>query len=159
MEERLKRALSLWHEGYLAQAEGDLERAVELYTRSIAVQPTAEAYTFRGWAYNFMGRAEDAIAECHKAIAVDPDFGNPYNDIGAYLMARGELDPAIEWLEKAKRAPRYEARHFPYMNLCRLYAAKDMVRRAIEEIEGALRIEPDEPTCRAMLGQLRGLLN
>ena len=31
-----------------------------------------------------------------------PTFGNPYNDIGAYLIAKGELDEAIEWLEKAK---------------------------------------------------------
>ena len=154
-----QRALELWNEGVQHHMQGDFDGAITLYTKSIETCPTAEAYTFRGWAYNFMGRAEDAIAECHKAIAVDPDFGNPYNDIGAYLMARGELDPAIEWLEKAKQAPRYEARHFPYMNLGRLYAAKGMVRRAIEEIEGALRIEPEQPTCRAMLAQLRGLLN
>jgi Tfp pilus assembly protein PilF len=54
------------------------------------------------------------------AIEVDPTFGNPYNDIGAYYIGKGELDEAVQWLEKAKRAPRYEPRHFPYMNLGRL---------------------------------------
>src|SRR5207253_8419965 len=39
--------------------------------------------------------------ECKKAIAVDPTFGNPYNDIGAYLIERGEHAQAIPWLEKA----------------------------------------------------------
>jgi tetratricopeptide (TPR) repeat protein len=88
-DERLKlRAILLWQEGYRAHMDGDLERAVELYTKSIELSPTAEAYTFRGWAYSHMGRTDDAIAECHKAIEVDPDFGNPYNDIGAYLIAR-----------------------------------------------------------------------
>ena len=160
MDEQLKsRAALLWQEGYQAHMEGDYERAVELYTRSIAISPTAEAYTFRGWAYSHMDRTDDAIAECHKAIALDPDFGNPYNDIGAYLMAKGQLDEAAEWFEKAKRAPRYQPRHFPFMNLGRLYAAKGMVRRAIGEFEGALQIEPDDRFCRQALAQLHGMLN
>lgn len=37
---------------------------------------------------------------------------------------RGDLERAIEWIEKAKMAPRYEPRHFPYMNLGRIYAQK-----------------------------------
>jgi Tfp pilus assembly protein PilF len=60
-----------------------------------------------------MGRIDDAIAECHRAIEIDPSFGNPYNDIGAYLIAKGELDEAVPWLEKAKTAPRYDPRHYP----------------------------------------------
>jgi Tfp pilus assembly protein PilF len=62
-------------------------------------------------------------------------------------------------LEKAKQAPRYEPRHFPFMNLGRVYAAKGMVLRAIEEFEGALRIQPDEPFCQRALDELRGMLN
>jgi Tfp pilus assembly protein PilF len=159
-DERLKsQAVLLWQEGYRAHMDGDLERAIELYTRSIELSPTAEAYTFRGWAYSRMGRTDEAVAECRKAIDVDPDFGNPYNDIGAYLIAKGQLDEAVEWLEKAKQAPRYEPRHFPFMNLGRVYAAKGMVLRAIEEFEGALRIQPDEPFCQRALDELRGMLN
>jgi len=157
---RLKlQAISLWQEGYRAHMEGDFERAVELYTKSIALAPTAEAYTFRGWAYSRMGRTDDAVAECHKAIEVDPDFGNPYNDIGAYLFAQGQLDEAVGWLEKAKRAPRYEPRHFPFMNLGRIYATKGMVLRAIAEFEGALQIAPDDQFCLRAVAELRGMLN
>jgi Tfp pilus assembly protein PilF len=154
-----QRAIALWKEGYRVHMSGDFQRAIELYSESIEVYPTAEAYTFRGWAYHFLGRTDDAIAECHKAIATDPTFGNPYNDIGSYLIARGELDEAIEWLEKAKLAPRYEPRHFPYMNLGRVYAAKGMVIQAISEFENALKIVPNEPTSVAMLARLRGMLN
>jgi tetratricopeptide (TPR) repeat protein len=159
-DERLKlRAMFLWQEGYRAHMEGNLERAIELYTKSIELSPTAEAYTFRGWAFSHLGRIDDALAECSKAIEVDPEFGNPYNDIGAYLMAKGQLDEAIEWFEKAKRARRYEPRHFPSMNLGRVYAAKGMVRKAIEEFEEALRYEPDDLFCRQALAELRGMLN
>ena len=156
---RKHQALGLWLQGQKHHLRGDLERAIELYTKSLGLYPTAEAYTFRGWAYSFQGRVGEAIEECKKAIAVDPTFGNPYNDIGSYLVKMGELDEAIEWLEKAKTAPRYEPRHFPYMNLGRIYAQKWMVRRAIQEFEAALKIHPGEPTCLAALGQLRGSLN
>ena len=30
--------------------------------------------------------------------------GNAYNDIGVYLMQKGQLDEAIAWLEQAKLA-------------------------------------------------------
>jgi Tfp pilus assembly protein PilF len=158
-QRRKLHAISLWREGYQAHSEGDLQRAIELYTESIELAPTPEAYTFRGWAYFHMGRTDDALAECHNAIEVDPDFGNPYNDIGAYLMAKGQLDEAIGWFEKAKQAPRYEPRHYPFMNLARVYVAKEMFRRAIEEFEGALRHQPDELSCRRALAELRAMLN
>ena len=152
-------ALALWMHGQKHHLRGDLVRAIELYTKSLGLHPTAEAYTFRGWAYSFQGRVDEAIEECKKAITCDPTFGNPYNDIGSYLVMNGKLDEAIEWLEKAKLAPRYEPRHFPYMNLWRIYAQKGMVLRAIQEFEAALEIHAGEPTCLSALGQLRGALN
>jgi Tfp pilus assembly protein PilF len=154
-----QRALELWNEGVQHHMHGDFEGAISLYTESIEVHPTAEAYTFRGWAYNFLGRVDDAIGECKKAIEIDPGFGNPYNDIGAYLIAKGELDEAVPWLERAKQAPRYEPRHFPFMNLGRLYAAKGMLQQAIREFERALELQPGEPTCEAFVARLRAALN
>ncbi len=94
-------ALTLWMKGQKHHLRGDFNRAIELYTKSLALYPTAEAYTFRGWAYSFQGRLDEAIDECKKAIAVDQTFGNPYNDIGSYLVNKGKLDEAIEWLERA----------------------------------------------------------
>ena len=152
-------ALRLWREGQKHHEGGDIDSAIELYTKSLGVYPTAEAFTFRGWAYSFQGRLGEAIEECRKAIAVDPTFGNPYNDIGSYLVKKGKLDEAIDWLEKAKTAPRYEPRHFPYMNLGRIYARKWMVHRAIQEFEAALRIHPGERNCLVALGRLKGSLN
>ncbi|HUY27830.1 MAG TPA: tetratricopeptide repeat protein [Candidatus Binataceae bacterium] len=153
------RALELWNEGLQHHMLRDLDGAIRLYSKSIEIFPTAEAYTFRGWAFQAMGRLDDAIAECKRAIAVDPSFGNPYNDIGAYLMAKGDLDEAIGWLEQAMLAPRYEPRHFPHMNLGRVYEAKGMITRAITEFEHALRLEPNDPACTATLKRLRAMLN
>src|SRR5262249_54375105 len=81
-----------------------------------------------------------AIDECKEAIRVDPDFGNPYNDIGAYMIELGRLPEALGWLEKATRAPRYDSYCFPWFNMGRVYEkryqwakARDCYRRALQE--------------------------
>jgi tetratricopeptide (TPR) repeat protein len=150
-----RRSRELLEEGKSVQLKGDVDRALELYTRSIRVLPTAEALTHRAWAYRAKNRLEDAIAECKRAIELDPQYGNPYNDIGSYLLSQGKLDEAIEWFENAKKAQRYDARHFPFMNLGRVYAAKGMTLRAIQEFEAALQISPGDATCLAAIAYLR----
>jgi Tfp pilus assembly protein PilF len=153
------RALNLWEEGTKALVSGEVDAAIELFTRSLLVAPTAEAYTFRGWAYSFQGRLEDAIAECRRAIATDPGFGNPYNDIGSYLVALGKRDEAVPWFQKAKTSARYEPRHFPYLNLGRLCFARGDFAEAIEEFSGALELNPGDPIALAFLEQLRLKVN
>src|SRR2546429_4744298 len=80
------RAWEILQDAYQAQMEGDYDRAIELYRFSLEMHPTAEAHTFLGWTYHSQGRVDEAIAECKRAIKIDPDFGTPYNDIGAYLI-------------------------------------------------------------------------
>jgi tetratricopeptide (TPR) repeat protein len=158
-DDPVERAQQLFKSGYRAQMKGDLERAVELYKNSLAVFPTAEAHTFLGWTYYFQGNVQDAIDECKRAIEVDPDFGNPYNDIGAYLISLQRYDEAIPWLERATKALRYEPRHFPYFNLGRAYMAKGLINRARECFEQALRIEPGYPAASHAIENIRRILN
>ncbi|MBI3405550.1 MAG: tetratricopeptide repeat protein [Acidobacteria bacterium] len=155
----LARAWELLQEAYQAQMDGDLEHAVELYRQSIALKPTAEAHTFLGWTLHFQGKVDEALAECKKAIEVDPDFGNPYNDIGAYLIEQHKYDEAVPWLELAINAKRYDPRHFPHYNLGRVYQAKEMFNRAREYFEQALRIEPNYELARDALTSLRRMVN
>lgn len=155
----LKRALDLLSKGGLAHARGDLEKAIALYRDSIAYHPTADAHTYLGWMYSKQGRLEETIEECRMAIEVDAEFGNPYNDIGCYLMQLGELDEAAEWLEKAKSAPRYEPRHFPYMNLGRIYLQKGEHGKAKGEIYQALRRAPEAKGLKESYLGLVSLLN
>jgi Tfp pilus assembly protein PilF len=139
-----ERAMALIQEAMNHQMADELDESIRLYKESIALHPTADAHTYLGWAYSFQGRIEDAIAQCEIAIKLDPEFGNPYNDIGVYLMQQQKLDEAIPWLEKAKQAKRYEPRHFPYINLGRVYLSKGMIQKALEEFRDALRLNPDD---------------
>jgi len=122
--------------------EGDIEYAIDLYVRSIDACPSAEAHTYLGWAYSLMGKLEEAIGECKKAIALDPEYGNPYNDVGAYLIEIGKYEDAVPYLEKALRAKRYDNLHYPHFNLGRVFAQRGMLLKAAEEFREALKIEP-----------------
>jgi Tfp pilus assembly protein PilF len=106
-----------------------------------------------------MGRIDEAIEECRKAILQDPDFGNPYNDIGAYLIEKGEFDEAIPWFQKAMQARRYESPAFPHLNLGRVYERKGMWTEAIECYKKALALNPDYALAKKSLGRLISSLN
>jgi tetratricopeptide (TPR) repeat protein len=148
-------AYDLFQEAYEYQMEGELDTAIELYQRSIEAFPTAEAHTFLGWTYSFQGRLDEAIEECKKAIQIDPDFGNPYNDIGAYLLEKSQHEEAIPWLVQASKAKRYDSYHFAHYNLGRAYIALEQFNKAREEFESALRLKPEYDMAREALLMLK----
>ena len=160
MKERIRlEAQELWQMAYRYQQAGDFDIAIDFYRRSIEICPTAEAYTFLAWSYSCQERFEEAIEACKAAIELDPDFGNPYNDLGAYLIEKGELDEAIPYLEKATAAERYDAYHYPHCNLGRVYMLKGMLRKAREELTQALAIAPEYAPAEEMLARVERMLN
>ncbi|MCS7277932.1 MAG: tetratricopeptide repeat protein [Aquificaceae bacterium] len=159
MREISRDARELLEKALQEHMAGNLQTAIELYQQSIDIQPTAEAYTYMGWAYSMMGDFETAIDLCLKAIHIDPEFGNPYNDIGSYLIALGKLDEAVSWLKKAILARRYEARHYPHMNLARVYLMKGQFKDALMEVENAIRIAPDYKPAHILKHQILAMLN
>jgi tetratricopeptide (TPR) repeat protein len=150
-----ERAIELIGEAMKLQMAEEFDAAIRLYRESIALYPTADAHTYLGWAYSFKGRLDEAIAQCEIAIELDPEFGNPYNDIGVYLMQQQKLDDAIPWLERAKNAKRYEPRHFPYINLGRVYLTKGMIQKALEEFGCALQINPADSELAQLTEELK----
>ncbi|HKP86286.1 MAG TPA: tetratricopeptide repeat protein [Blastocatellia bacterium] len=159
-EEAAKReALSFFQQAYEAQMRGELDLAADLYKQSIGAHATAEAHTFLGWTYSFMGMTDEAIEECHRAIEVDPDFGNPYNDIGAYLIEKGDHNGAIPWLERATNARRYEAYFYPHFNLGRVYEAKGRLFDALNEYKAAVDLNPDYALAVRAFRKLQSKLN
>src|SRR5438093_7960393 len=141
---------------YILQSAGELERAADAYERSIRLAPSGEAHTFHAWTFSFMGRYDDAIEECKKAIAVDPSFGNPDKDIGAYLIELDRLDDAIPWLEQAISAPRYCCYFYAHTNLARVYLQKGMREQARKSLVAALRVNPEYEPAQELLRRIDG---
>lgn len=159
MEETRKDAEKLFKEAYAYHMIGELDKAIELYEQSIDIYPTAEAYTFLGWAYSMKGDYEKAIELCKEAIDIDPEFGNPYNDIGAYLIELGREEEAIPWLKLALTAKRYDSKHFPYLNLARVYLKKGDYYEALKFAEEALKISKDYKPAAVIRHQILAMLN
>jgi Tfp pilus assembly protein PilF len=154
-----REAVALFRRAYSAQQADDYDKAIELYRRSIDVCPTAEAHTFLGWVYSFQHRYDEAIDECLRAIKVDPNFGNPYNDIGSYLIAKGDLYNCVRWFQRALAAPRYEARAFPHLNLGRVYEKRRRLLDAARHYGLALQLEPNFAQAAKALRAVQSRLN
>ena len=154
-----REAVELFRRAYEAQQAEDYPEAIELYRRSIAAYPTAEAHTFLGWAYSFQERYDEAIDACLEAIRVDPTFGNPYNDIGSYLIAKGDLYNCVRWFRRALVAARYESYAFPHFNLGRVYEQRGQHLRAARHYGLALREAPGFTGALKALRRLQARLN
>ena len=154
----LRQALDLLDEAGQAHRENEIESAIEFYRKSLAFHPTADAHTYLGWMYSIQERYGEAIEECKQAIEVDEEFGNPYNDIGCYLMRIGEEDESVEWFERAKQARRYEPRHFPYLNVGRHHLKRGAYGKAVGELYQALRRSPEDASLRRQVCELIALI-
>lgn len=153
-----RKAEVLWNQAYRHQTKGELGDAIILYKRSLSIFPTSEAYTFLAWSYSMIDQYREAIALCKQAIEIDPAFGNPYNDIGAYLIELGQWEDAIPWLEEATTAPRYDTPEFAYLNLGRVFEHIGDFYQAYIYYERALAAKPlylpAEWARNALLGKL-----
>ena len=148
------RAYVLWQQGNVLHVQGRFQAAADKFRESIEVLPTAEGHTFLGWSLSMLGQTEEAIAECEKAIALDPDYGNPYNDIGVYLIELGRPDEAPPWFEKAISSERYCCYQFPHFNLGRVRVMQGDLLAARRSFEQSLRHDPDYLPARMALEYL-----
>ena len=121
-----------------------LRRATELWQEGCRLQ--------------MAGELDHAIAVYKRSIEVHPT-AEAHTYLGWTYSFQGKLDEAIPWLEKAKRAPRYEPRQFPYMNLGRIHLRQGRWWNALREFEGAVRAAPTDVEARKALHTLRGRLN
>ncbi|PJA95876.1 MAG: hypothetical protein CO129_09445 [Ignavibacteriales bacterium CG_4_9_14_3_um_filter_34_10] len=136
-------AKEYFRKAYNCQIVGKNSEAIINYKLSIQLSPSAEAYTFLGFVYGLEGRYEDAIAQCKIAIELDKDLGNPYSDIGFYLMKLGDFQNSVEWFNKAIKASRYDERYKPYFYLGKISEKRCDLIKAANYFKDCLRLKPD----------------
>lgn len=158
-EDILERSEEYFNKAFALQLEGKYEEAIQNYKSSIQIYPTAKAYTFLGWAYSYIKKYDEAIIECKNAIALDPEYGNPYNDIGAYLIKLGNYDEALVWLELAIDIKNYQNPEFVHLNIGKVYEIKGLWFDALYEYKRALEIAPEFETTKKLIDKIQGFLN
>lgn len=142
--------------GHDFQGMGFYRDAEYYYRKSIKMFPTAAAYTYLGWIQSFLGDFVQAIEFCKIAIEIDPDYGNAYNDIGAYFLEMGEADSAIPYLRRAAKTAHYTRREFAHYNLGRAWESKNEYDKAASSYKRALDVDPEyEPAKMAYYKLIR----
>lgn len=138
---------------------GNINEAMINYKISINFYPTTEAHTYLGWAHSMNGNLEKAISECETAIEIDSDFGNPYNNIGSYLMKMGMEEEAVDWFEKAIEAPRFDPKHLAYYNLGKIYRKQGDWLKAVSMFREAYLVNPQFKAAKNELYKLMACMN
>ena len=156
------RAMALWREGTSRLLQGDLDEAVaSLHASRSRREPSAEAYTFRGWAFSFQGR----LRRRHRGVPQgDRDGSRVRQPVQRHrLLSRSSWDAARRrspWFEQAKRASRLrpEALPVPKPGTAPRLARRARRRRCVE-FEGALAENPGDPIASQFIEALRLRVN
>jgi serine/threonine protein kinase/Tfp pilus assembly protein PilF len=81
---------------------GEFPRAVEDYTRALALQADSRTHAYRGWAYLFQDSPRLALHDFQEAIRLDANNGDAYNGrgfartrLGQYRQGVADADHAL----------------------------------------------------------------
>jgi tetratricopeptide (TPR) repeat protein len=99
-------AVALANRRLIALVETAGQQAAELYKRSISFEDRPDTHVDLAIADLQFNQAEEAIAECQRALRVEPNDPRAYNALGRAWAAKHDYKKAAEGLDRAnQRAP------------------------------------------------------
>jgi tetratricopeptide (TPR) repeat protein len=138
------------------QKAGRLKEAVEIYTEVIAKNPrSAEAYNWRGMAYEDLGQLDQALADFNKAIEISPDYADAYNNRGEIYRKKNTIPQAFGDYRKAADLDKNFAEPHYNMGLMNEIQKKDGL--AAGEYEAYLKLRPDAADKQQILDKIEAL--
>ena len=95
--------------------EGDLERADELVSKSLALEPDwTSIRSMKGQILLVQGRNEEAGAAFERALALEPSNADADSGLGWVFLRLGEFDKSFESFDKAMRMSPYDQQLFTW---------------------------------------------
>jgi len=139
--------------GVSGDAKGDLERADELESKALALDPdNAWARDMKGDILQVQGRTEEAVAEHERALALDPSNVDAAAMLGVDYQFLGRFDKSLEYLDKAIRtSPSQPGVGYWYGNKAWANFGLKNYDQAIELARRAIAIDPHNPYSHVVL--------
>jgi tetratricopeptide (TPR) repeat protein len=146
---RRKRALPYLNDAFAHHRAGDVDRAIDGYTKAIEVDPKlALAFDMRGRAFEAKGETGKAVADYTKAIGLEPKLDKALLDRARLMRNQGHIDAAISDYNKLINLTKDPA---AYLERGTAFLSKDDVGRAIKDFTAAIKMAPswiDAYRCR-----------
>ena len=143
--------------GEKAHQAGDLNKAIELYTKAIDSGELSRAdlagiYNNRGQARRIKGDLDAALSDHNQALAINPKFYLAYNSRGIVWEKKGDLKRALADFNKAiELSPDYPS---AYYNRSGLYERMGRLDDALADIKRFIQLAPDHPWGKNRLREL-----
>ena len=131
--------------GVSSDPKGDLERADELESKALTLDPdVAWAHDEKGWVLLTQGRNDEAVPEFERSLALDPSNVDADFGLGWVHLRLGEFDKSLESFDRSMRVSPYDRA------LVFWYAGEESANfglknydQAIEQARRAIAINPN----------------
>jgi tetratricopeptide (TPR) repeat protein len=126
---------------------------LQLAEAAVRLAPRDEwAHFCLGYAYEQAGRAEDTVAECRRAIELNPNFSTGYSELGRALAAMGRGEEAIDAVRTALRLnPRDPSNWERHDTLAIAYFNMENLEACLQEARITAQARPELPEGLIML--------
>jgi tetratricopeptide (TPR) repeat protein len=155
--------LMLFSLGQVAYFSGEYEEAVALYSQALDLLPSFPRtdsldpevlYDYRGIARYAQDDLEGAIADFSRAININPEYADGYNNRGWAYYRQGEYETAIvDYTRAIELDPESAGAYIISQGLAR-YAQGDL-EGAIADFSRAIELDPDDSMAYILRGITR----
>lgn len=143
-QHRLHRSVLVYNIAQVYAATGQVEQALDTFTRVIALDPYySEYYNERGAIFFKAGNLPAAERDYLRAIELSPPYPEVWINLGQCYREMGRREDAIAAYTRALDLdPRAT---LPLIGRAEMYAEGDQARQALEDYTAALQLEPQQP--------------
>ncbi len=140
--------------GLALATRGALPEALSHYDLAVQYSPSyAEAHVNAGNALAAQGLLDQARARYLSALRIDPNLPSALNNLGVLALKRGDTGEAETYLRRF--LGNYPADPVAHLNLARVFAKQGNLGGAREELNTALRLQPEFSQAKELLESMR----
>ncbi len=151
--ELIKQASMRYDIGAALLNKGDYPGAIQQLSEAKKLNPDDPfTYNALGLGYYAEGMKVEAEEAYQKAITLNKNYSDAYNNLGVLYLKESNWDKAIAAFESALSNPLYMSPQIAWVNLGWAYYQKGKLDEALKAYKSALTILPDMPAAHNNIG-------